>query len=214
MGRNADAIRELTQYGAADRSYGNYDRIYKVQQYLVAKKNVSPFALPAIRVTNFAGENVGIVWEDTDAPNEPLSIERIVEMLDKRLGLIAGEAIPIMYTALILKGVEIKPHTYLPGLDKITVYVPKDVYDSVTEDLSSEINVEGVMFKHFNGIYITSDVVPSSEEDSFEKIQGYNVDSVSESLKFISETYKRLGFDWLYADLDRIKLNAKKAGIK
>lgn len=192
--RNEEAIRELTKFGAADRNYNAANRIYKVQQYLHDKK--TPFNLHGIRVTDMDGNNTGIVWEDDSAPNAALTREFILEKLDSTLGIIANDAVPMLYTALALRGITVEPLSYLPGLDKLIVKIPKDVYDSIA-DVKEERAV--IPTKCFHGIYLTYGAkLPNN------KIDGYNVQTKKSVLAMLADIYGALGFDWLGGELDVI----------
>lgn len=193
--RNEEAIRELTKFGAADRNYSANDRIYKVQQYMHNKK--TPFDLHGIRVTDLNGTNTGIVWEDDSSPNKALSKEFILEKLDSTLGIIANDAVPMLYTALALRGIKVEPLSYLPGLDKIIVKIPKDVYDSIS-DVEEKRAV--IPTKCFHGIYLTYGARLNTT-----KISGYNVQSKKSVINMLHDIYGELGFDWLGGELDVIR---------
>lgn len=193
--KNEDAIRELIRFGAADRNYNASDRIYKVQQYMNHKK--TPFDLHGIRVTNLNGDNVGIVWENDSKPNKALTKEYILETIDARLGIIASDAVPMLFTALALRGIDVKPLSYLPGLDTIIVKIPKDVYDSIEE---AEEHIAVIPTKHFHKIYLTyGSKLPTT------KINGYNVQTKKSVINMLNDIYGELGFDWLGGEVDEIE---------
>lgn len=193
--KNEDAIRELIRFGATDRNYNASDRIYKVQQYMNHKK--TPFDLHGIRVTNLNGDNVGIVWENDSKPNKALTKEYILETIDARLGIIASDAVPMLFTALALRGINVKPSSYLPGLDTIIVKIPKDVYDSIEE---AEEHIAAIPTKHFHRIYLTyGSKLPTT------KINGYNVQTKKSVVNMLNDIYGELGFDWLGGEVDVIE---------
>ncbi len=192
--KNEDAIRELIRFGAADRNYNGNNRIYKVQQYMNHKK--TPFDLHGIRVTDLNGTNTGIVWENDSKPNAPLSRDYILETLDSTLGIIASDAIPMLYTALAMRGIKVDPLSYCPGLDTIIVKIPKDVYDSIDAEEHKAV----IPTKHFHRIYLTYGAkLPTT------KIDGYNVQTKKSVMSMLSDIYGTLGFDWLSGELDEIR---------
>ena len=182
--KNEDAIRELIRFGAADRNYNASDRIYKVQQYMNHKK--TPFDLHGIRVTNLNGDNVGIVWENDARPNKALTKKYILETIDARLGIIASDAVPMLFTALALRGIDVKPLSYLPGLDTIIVKIPKDVYDSIEEP---EEHIAVIPTKHFHRIYLTyGSKLPTT------KVDGYNIQTKKSVINILKDIYTQLKF--------------------
>jgi hypothetical protein len=198
--RNLKAIHVLCKYGAIDRTFVGDDKIYKVKDYLTQKK--SPFHLHGIKITNLEHKILKVLWEDNNIPNIPKTREIITQELSSRMGETSMYAVPILFTALAMRGINIEPKNYLPGLDKIIISVPEDVYDNI--DIREF--TDGVRFKQFGGIYATPDIQP----EKLDYIKGYSVQSKEEAITHIMDLYVKHGYSWLYREIEQLTFLSEK----